>query len=131
MARLLYAVMLALPLGACSPYYTFVPKPLTYEMEEVKRPAAPIPDSIAIASNELPSIIASSDVSNVAVGPPRTGKYGWGFCLTATIGTNSGPAKTVLWVTVYNPGIYGRRPAESGDQCAFDRYTAITPRRPS
>ena len=131
MARSVYAMIVALMLGACSPYYTFLPKALTYDMEEVKRPPAPRPDPIAIASTELPSIIASTEVSNVAVGPPRMGKYGWGFCLTATASTNSGPANTVLWVTVYNPGIYGRRLAEPGDQCEFDRYTAVSPRPPS
>src|SRR5436189_5272916 len=129
MARTLHAMMLAVTLASCSPYYTSLPKALTYEMEEVKRPPAPRPDPVAIASNELPSIIASTEVKNVKVGAPRMGQYGWGFCLTATVATNSGTTNAAIWVTVYNPGIYGRRQAEPSDQCEFDRYTAISPRR--
>src|SRR5581483_12341040 len=131
MARLGCAVVLALMVGACSPYYTFLPKALTYDMEEVKRPPAPMPDPISIASNELPSIIPSTEANSVAVGPARMGRHGWGFCLTAAVATNSGTTSTVLWVTVYGSGIYGRRQAEPGDQCEFDRYTAIAPRKPS
>lgn len=129
MGRLPFPLVLVLTLEACSPYYTSLPKALTYNMEEVKRPPPPKPDPVAIASNELASIIAATEARNVAVGPPRMGAYGWGFCLTAIVATNNGEANTILWVTVFNPGIYGRRQAEPGDQCAFDRYTAITPRQ--
>jgi len=130
MGRLPYAVTLVLTLGACSPYYTSLPKALTYDMEEVKRAPAQRPDPVVIASNELASIIAT-EARDVAVGPPRMGAYGWGFCLTAIVATNAGTANAVIWVTVYNPGIYGRRQAEPGDQCEFDRYIAIPPRRQS
>jgi len=121
--------MLAVTLGSCSPYYTFLPKALTYDMEPVRRSEAPKPDPVAIATNELPSIIAAAEVQNVAVGPPRMGRYGWGFCLTATVTSNAGPTKTVLWVTVYDRGIYGRQQAGLEDQCELDRYTTVAVRR--
>jgi len=129
MARISLALMLAVTVGSCSPYYTFLPKALTYDMEPAKRYEAPKPDPVAIAANELPSIIAAAEVQDVAVGQPRMGKYGWGFCLTATVSSNAGPTRTVLWVTVYDRGVYGRQQAGPSDQCEFDRYTAVALRR--
>jgi hypothetical protein len=123
------ALMLSVTLGSCSPYYTALPKALTYQMETDKRAEPPRPDPVAIATNEMPSIIAASAVQNAAVGPPRMGKYGWGFCLTATVVAEAGPTKIALWVTVYDRGVYGRRQVEPGDQCEFDRYTAIVGRQ--
>ena len=121
-----FCVALSLATTSCSPYYSFLPKALTYEMAEVKPVDSVPPDVALITATELATIApALIEPKAVEVAAPRKTNRGWAFCLAATINTQAGVRRTVLWVTVISQGIYDRRPAVPADQCELEQYRLI------
>jgi hypothetical protein len=120
------AVLATTLLGSCSPYYSFLPSALTYEMSSVKRSNEPPPNPVEIAQRDLPLMFVSdADPKDAAVAPVRKGEQGWAFCLKATVSSNAGRRAVTLWITVIVDGLYDRRPAVPADQCATERYTPV------
>ena len=116
--------------AACSPYYSFLPKFLTYDAPQEKRPDPP-PDTVLIVSNDLATMfVPGSEPQDVAVAPPRKTKLGWAFCLTASVvgRIDSTRRKYAYWVTILNQGAYDLRRAEANDQCELEQYVRIVPK---
>jgi hypothetical protein len=121
------ALLAATFVGSCSPYYSFLPKALTYDMQDLHRADAAQPDPVLIASKNLRTILPSDvDPQSVSVGPPRSTRRGWSFCLKAIVlSSNAGKREAVFWITVLIDGIYDRRLAERTDQCELEQYTPV------
>lgn len=112
-------------LAACSPYYSFLPKILTYEME-TKRSDREAPDPALVVSKDIGTILPpATNARAISVGEPRKTNSGWAFCLAATIETPKGAKPVSFWVTVLFAGVYDRRPAEPADQCELEQYKPV------
>ena len=112
-------------LAACSPYYSFLPKALTYEMETPRSDRGK-PDPILIVSKDIGTILPqTTNARAISVGEPRKTNRGWAFCLTATVDTPKGAVPRTFWVTALFAGVYDRRPAEPDDQCELEQYKSV------
>src|SRR4051794_24568732 len=80
---------LAMLATSCSPYYSFLPRVLTYEVAEGRPAESPPPDPVAIATADLRSIFGAGDPHDVSVAAPRRDPRGWSFCLAAKVANST------------------------------------------